>query len=105
MFAALALDKRRQERHDVSASTALPAADILPDKSPSPEATALYKDEIKVLVNAIAELPERTRVAVEMHRAGCRLKEIAAFLGLSVAMAHVLVADGIQHCKHRLNGP
>src|SRR5262249_25483223 len=104
----LALDRRRKERnerHVLSVDSLGSAGDILPDRAPSPEAAALYEDEMKALTQAIAELPERTRIAVAMHHAGCRLKEIAGFLGLSVAMAHVLVADGIQHCKHRLNWP
>ena len=70
---------------------------------PCPECSALYKDELKLVLEAMAELPERTRIALEMHRfGGCTLKEIAAALEISVTLAHILVADGVQHCKRRL---
>ena len=75
-------------------------------KTPTPETVALYKDEYARLTQALAELPERTRISVEMHRFGnCKLKEIAAFLGISVALAHKLVSDGVEHCKQRMRRP
>jgi DNA-directed RNA polymerase specialized sigma24 family protein len=53
---------------------------------------------------AIAELPERTQIALEMHRfGGCKLREIADHLGISVTLAHSLVAEGIEHCRRRLH--
>ena len=76
------------------------------DQAPSPEKVALHKDELERVMEAMAELPERTRIALEMHRfGGCKLREIAAFLEISVPMAHVLVAEGVQHCKRRLGWP
>jgi RNA polymerase sigma factor (sigma-70 family) len=54
-------------------------------------------------MTALAELPERHRIAFEMHRiAGCTLREIAATLGVSVSQAQVLVVEGIEHCKQRM---
>jgi RNA polymerase sigma-70 factor (ECF subfamily) len=45
-------------------------------------------------------------MALEMHRfGGCRLKEIADRLGVSVTTAHTLVAEGIAHCRRRLKRP
>ncbi len=52
---------------------------------------------------AMAELPERTRIAIELHRFGeCTFKEIAAHLGISVGLAHALVIQGLEHCRARL---
>lgn len=105
----LALDGRRRmarERQVVTGASFDVASSLLPDDTPSPERVALYKDELELVMEAIAELPERTRIALEMHRfGGCKLKEIAAFLNISVPLAHVLVADGVQHCKRRLGWP
>jgi RNA polymerase sigma-70 factor (ECF subfamily) len=79
------------------------AAETCPDETPTPETVALYKDEIQCVMAAMAELPERTRIAFEMHRVGgAKLKEIAAFLGISVSLAQLLVTDGAEHCKQRL---
>jgi RNA polymerase sigma-70 factor (ECF subfamily) len=38
-----------------------------------------------------------------MHRfEGCKLREIAAVLEISLSSAQLLVVDGIEHCKRRL---
>lgn len=71
--------------------------------SASPETIALYKDELRALEAALSELPKRTRVAVEMHRlGGYKLREIAAFLNISLPLAHRLVAEGLEHCRNRM---
>ena len=105
----LALDGRRRLRRE---RRILPGGDFdvalgtCADQGPSPEKVALYKDQLDAVMTALDELPERTRIAVEMHRiGGCKLKDIAAFLDISVGLAHVLVAEGVQHCKHRLGWP
>ncbi len=71
--------------------------------SASPETIALYKDELRALDDALSELPKRTRIAVEMHRlGGYKLREIAAFLNISLPLAHRLVAEGLEHCRNRM---
>jgi len=105
----LALDGRRRMRRERSVVTGDDfdiAANRSSDGHPDPETVALYKDEFERVTTAIAELPERTRIALEMHRfGGCKLREIAEFLGISVPLAHILVAEGVQHCKRRLGWP
>ena len=82
------------------------AAENCADETPTPEAVALYKDEYQRVREAMAELPERTRIAFEMHRfGGAKLKDIAAFLDISVSLAQVLVTEAAEHCKARLTGP
>lgn len=82
---------------DVEAITHSIASD-----APSPEDIAMARSELELVRTALGELPERTRIAVEMHRfGGHTLTEIAASLGISVGLAHTLVADGIKHCHHR----
>jgi RNA polymerase sigma-70 factor (ECF subfamily) len=71
--------------------------------TPSPEFVALYKDELRTLREALAELPLRTRVAFSMHRlGGYKLREIAGHLDISVTLAQTLVADAAEHCRRRL---
>ena len=105
----LALDGRRRmvrERHVLSPGSVETAAEASADERPTPETVALYKDEFQRVMDALAELPERTRIAVEMHRiGGCKLKDIAAFLGISLPLAHLLVVDGVRHCKESLGRP
>jgi RNA polymerase sigma-70 factor (ECF subfamily) len=103
----LALDGRRrrtrEERGRDTYATIAPEAEG--EVGITPEREALDKDALSVVMAAIAELPERTRVAVEMHRFGGRkLREIADHLGISIGAAHALVAEGIAHCLERLDG-
>ena len=70
---------------------------------PSPEAEAGAREQLQAMMAAMAELPERTRIALEMHRfGGCTFKTIAEHLGISVGLAHALVIDGLEHCRERL---
>jgi len=105
----LALDGRRREtrqRQVIAHDSIAAAAGSCPDDTPGPETVALYKDEYAAVMEALAELPERTRIAFEMHRFGeAKLREIAAVLDISLPLAHRLVADAVQHCKERLGRP
>jgi RNA polymerase sigma factor (sigma-70 family) len=75
----------------------------LPDRAPSPEDEAIQHQEFERVVAAMAALPERTRIALEMHRfGGFTLKQIAERLGVSVSMAQVLVVEGVRHCQRAL---
>jgi RNA polymerase sigma factor (sigma-70 family) len=102
----LALDgRRRLAREDRGRdSYAAVASESDVHESLTPEREALHKDALAVVMAAIAELPERTRIALEMHRfGGCKLREIADHLGISVGRAHALVAEGIEHCRQHLH--
>ena len=105
----LALDGCRKTQRERSVlSEGRPGARLAEavDADPSPESVVLYKDNLDIVMKAIEELPERTRIALEMHRfGGHKLKDIAAVLDISVPLAHKLVADGVEHCKKRLGWP
>jgi RNA polymerase sigma factor (sigma-70 family) len=80
------------------------AYEAVAEEAPSQEDALAYRDELRVVLDAIEELPPRTRIALEMHRFdGARLKEIAAHLGISIALAHTLVYEGLEHCRRRLS--
>lgn len=79
------------------------ALEQVAEQRPSPEAELIGRQQVERLRAAMAELPERTRIALEMHRlGGCKLREIAERLGISESMAHVLVKDGIKFCQRRM---
>jgi len=104
----LALDSKRRDAREYSVTNASDydlAVQISPDNTPDPETVILYKDDYAKAMEALGELPERTRIACEMHRfGGAKLREIAIYLKISVPLAHKLVADGIDHCRERLGG-
>lgn len=105
----LALDGRRRRTREnrIFADIDLEAAAATSPTSPAtPEALALYRDQLRLLDEALNDLPKRTRIAFEMHRfGGCKLREIAAFLDISLPRAQALVAEAVQHCKQRLGWP
>ena len=73
--------------------------------APSPEQAALDRDQLRIVVAALAELPPRTRLAFELHRLqGETFPAIARQLGISVGLAHRLVKDALTHCAERLGG-
>lgn len=77
-------------------------ANNVPSDNPTPESTAISRDEYARILATLEDMPERMRIAVEMHRlGGKKLKEIAAHLGISVTTAHTLVLDGIERCRAR----
>ena len=102
----LALDRQRRAFREgrIFADIAIEDAAVVSlDHPATPETEALYRDELRQLEAALASLPERTRVAFEMHRfGGARLREIAEYLGVSLSMAQVLVDDALEHCKRHL---
>lgn len=101
----LALDGRRRSIREEGVIRHEPVTTLerAADASASPELTAAAKDELRLLSAAMAELPERIRIALEMRRfGGCKLKEIADHLGVSVATAHELIAQGLAYCRRRV---
>jgi RNA polymerase sigma factor (sigma-70 family) len=78
--------------------------EALPSPVPNPEHDMLYRDELRVLAHALAELPERTRIAFAMHRLQrCTLQEVADHLGVSVVRAHQLVKEAVLHGARKLD--
>lgn len=103
----LALDGRRKAARE--SRVFAPQADRAtveehPSTSPSPEAHSLHREQLAILNEALAELPERTRIALRMYRLeDARLKDIATHLGISIGLAHKLIVQGVRHCQKRLD--
>ena len=101
----LAIDRLWRSRRDneVFASDGQAVLEGLAADQPTPEQVVLSRNDLTRLEAALSELPERVRIAVEMHRfGGAKLREIAAELGVSVTVAHELVVTGVAHCRSRL---
>ena len=65
------------------------ASQIIADDNPSAETILIAREDIRIVLDAIAELPERERIAIEMYRFGdFKLREIAEHLEISVGLAH-----------------
>ena len=102
----LALDycRRRQFEKKLFSQTIDEWAEILPDDRHTPEQEVIFSDALEKLQGAMNELPERTRVALEMHRLHeYKLREIAEHLNISLSMAQYLVKEGLTYCQSRLS--
>lgn len=74
------------------------------DEAPSPEAAAAARSDLQCLLASLDELPERTRRAVILYKVqGLKLREVAARLHISIALAQTLIVDGVEHCAQRLS--
>lgn len=99
----LALDLTRRLHTDKYQHDGADMLAGLASDTPSPEHQLYHQDELRQLELAMAELPERTRIAFEMHRlGGCTLQTIATHLGISIGLTHQLVRDALTHCAERL---
>ena len=102
----LALDyyRRGQFENKLFAQSVDELADVIPERRPNPEEQLIESNGLEKLQSAMNELPERTRLAMEMHRLeGYKLREIAEHLNISTSMAQYLVKEGIKYCQGRLS--
>lgn len=77
----------------------------VPYDAPSAEQVLYYRDELRLLGEAVAELPERTRIAFRMYKLeGRSLQDVANRLNVSVVRAHQLVKEAALHAARRLCG-
>ncbi|MBS0221317.1 MAG: sigma-70 family RNA polymerase sigma factor [Proteobacteria bacterium] len=101
----LALDwaSRASAQAPITASST--TIESVPHDAPSAEQVLYYRDELRILGEAVAELPERTRIAFRMYKLeGRSLQEVAARLNVSVVRAHQLVKEAALHAARRLCG-
>ncbi|MPY69300.1 MAG: sigma-70 family RNA polymerase sigma factor [Alphaproteobacteria bacterium] len=92
----LALEIRYGAREDV------PLA--VPSAAPTPEQDAITQDMLRELAEALAGLPDRTRLVFEMNRIGGHsVDEIAAALDISAGFAYRLLRQATVHCSKRLH--
>jgi RNA polymerase sigma-70 factor (ECF subfamily) len=69
----------------------------------SPEELVSDQQMLELIASALAELPERTRRAFEMHRIhGMKQKDIAQALGVSTALVNGMIRDAMLRCREVL---
>jgi len=101
----LALDWIRRGPRETPVAAEVAPWNALEDPAPSSEAVVLQRDEMRALLEAIAELPERVQVAFRMYRLEEKtLQQVAEHLNVSVGRAHQLVCEAGLHATRRLFG-
>lgn len=99
----LAIDHLRQEASRAGVISFDPDQEAVAAREPSPEQALDYKQRLKVLEAAIAELPPRQREVFLLHKFdGLSHGEIADRLGISRSMVEKHVMKALAHCRDRL---
>lgn len=98
----LGINHRRRE--SLVEMVELDAASTVADPAPSPERIVYSRQCLEITHRALSELPERTRLAFEMHRLGERtIAEVAEELDLSTTRAWSLIRDAYRHLVGRFD--
>lgn len=75
------------------------------DPAPSPEAVIYDRQRLRQVEAALAELPDRTRLAFERHRLGGQtIAAIGQDLGLSTTRTWALIREAYRHIVLRTGG-
>lgn len=101
----LALDWVRRGPREVAEAPDSTMWSALPADEPTAEDVVVQRDEMRALMETIAELPERTRTAFRLYKLEEKsLQEVADVLGISAGRAHQLVREALLHATRRLFG-
>jgi RNA polymerase sigma-70 factor (ECF subfamily) len=99
----LIIDRLRvQRRRGVHGSLDEAGLDIV-DPRPAPSQLLEYREQLKLLAQALDELPENCRKAILLNRLeGYTHKQIAEQLGVSSSMVTKYIMRALKHCAIRL---
>ncbi len=75
------------------------------DPAPNAERVVYDRQLLRMTATALSELPERTRIAFELHRLGEHtLADVAQRIGLSTTRTWALIRDAYRHLIARTGG-
>lgn len=101
----LSINLQRRERASPIVSASEEVLAQVADLAPSPETIVRDRQSVKLMEAALAELPERTRKAFELHRLDERtISDIAQELGLSTTRTWTLIREAYRHIVLRTGG-
>jgi len=101
----LSINHQRRERLVTMVELDAAVAERVADPAPNAEKIVYDRQLLQQTAAALAELPERTRVAFELHRLGEHtLVEVAQRIGLSTTRTWALIRDAYRHLVLRTGG-
>lgn len=78
--------------------------DLIADPQPLTEQRIHDRQRLELTAKALADLPERTRRAFELHRIeGRTIAEVSAELGVSTSRGWALIHDAYRRIRHTLH--
>lgn len=103
---SISINQRRRDRLVAFTDLSGEEAQRVADPAPSPERVVYSRQCLLQTRRALDELPERTRLAFEMHRLdGRTLAEVADALGLSISRTWGLIREAYRHLLTRVDAP
>lgn len=101
----LSINHQRRERLVTMVELDATVSERIADPAPNAERIVYDRQLLQQTAAALAELPERTRVAFEMHRLGGQtLAEVAQRIGLSTTRTWALIREAYRHLVVRTGG-
>jgi len=99
----LGISQKRRERVVPMLPLTDDVSEQLQDQSPSAERRLCSQQQLARVESALAELPDRTRYAYEMHRVeGRKLADISAELSISIPRTWMLIKGAYRHLLLRV---
>lgn len=91
---------RKEQRHSARCIGDEDVLKAVVDSYPSPETFAIDRDQLRFLVRALMQLPEKPRAALLLNRCdGLSHAEIAGRLEVSESMVARYVGQALRHCR------
>ncbi|WP_395675627.1 sigma-70 family RNA polymerase sigma factor [Inquilinus sp.] len=101
---SLSINHHRRGRLLQTVDLADTEAGEVADPVPSPESVVYSRQRLAQAERALAELPDRTRRAFELHRLGERtIAQVADKIGLSTTRTWALIRDAYRHLLSRVD--
>jgi len=96
----LAIDCRRRSMLESQLFTPEATGHAVPSPRSHPEQAVISQQYLRVIENALAELPKRTRQAFRLYRVdGMTQREIATRLGVSPTLVNFMIRDAVEALK------
>ncbi len=96
----LAIDRYRQGGLESRFFTVEDEGMHVPANNGTPEAIADNKQQLRLVADALARQPERTRRAFELCRlGGYTQREVADQLGISATLVNFMIRDAMSSCR------
>lgn len=76
----------------------------VPSHGGTPESLVIHRQHLRLVIDALAGLPERTRRAFELYRlGGLTQREVAEEMGVSTALVNSMIRDAMTCCHDALS--
>jgi RNA polymerase sigma-70 factor (ECF subfamily) len=99
----LAIDAQRRAALEAQVFADAEQGMEVPTSCGTPESLAVSRQDLRIVADALATLPARTRAAFELHRlGGLTQREIAERLGVSVTLVNFMIRDALTLCADAL---